>query len=91
MRTMSETQSLKDTISTESGRSLRLMTEQMLPMLNQDRPKLEDFEVIKLLGEGRFGQVSLVRHRKTNFLCALKGIPNSLMASDPKQLIQRIR
>lgn len=36
--------------------------------------RLEDFTVIKQLGKGKFGKVSLVRHDTTGFLCAMKAI-----------------
>jgi aurora kinase len=35
---------------------------------------LEDFTVIKMLGKGKFGRVSLVIHKKTGFACAMKAI-----------------
>ena len=33
---------------------------------------LEDFDILKSLGKGSFGQVKLIRHRKTHMLYALK-------------------
>jgi aurora kinase len=36
-----------------------------------------DFEKIKFLGKGNFGEVNLVRHKKTNFICAMKTIKKS--------------
>jgi len=33
---------------------------------------LKDFQIVKELGEGKFGTVFLARHIKTNFLCAIK-------------------
>ena len=34
--------------------------------------RLEDFDILKSLGKGSFGQVKLIRHRKTHMLYALK-------------------
>ena len=39
--------------------------------------KIEDFEILKFCGEGVFGSVYIARHKKTNFICALKKILKS--------------
>jgi|JI6StandDraft_1071083.scaffolds.fasta_scaffold06424_1 aurora kinase len=36
--------------------------------------RLEDFTVVRQLGKGKFGKVSLVVHNSTGFLCAMKAI-----------------
>lgn len=36
------------------------------------RWSLDDFEVGKPLGKGKFGTVFLVREKKSHFICALK-------------------
>ncbi|CCC68533.1 hypothetical protein NCAS_0B04490 [Naumovozyma castellii] len=44
-------------------------------MLNVSPPKplsLDDFEIGKKLGKGKFGKVYCVRHKETGFICALK-------------------
>jgi len=41
----------------------------------------EDFEIGKKLGEGKFGCVNLVKHKKTGGIFALKKIPKSLIKS----------
>lgn len=44
-------------------------------MANQDKGlKLQDFEIGKKLGKGKFGKVYCVRHKKSGFVCALKAI-----------------
>lgn len=43
---------------------------------------IEDFEIGKKLGSGRFGKVYLVRERKTHFICALKIIFKSQIVSN---------
>ena len=39
-----------------------------------DAPKFkkDDFLIGKKMGKGQFGEVNLVRHKKTGFLCGLK-------------------
>jgi serine/threonine protein kinase len=41
--------------------------------------KIDDFVNIKHLGKGKFGVVSLVRHKKTNFICALKTVSKKVV------------
>ena len=36
---------------------------------------VDDFDTIKTLGEGKFGVVTMVKHRKTKTIYALKKIP----------------
>lgn len=55
-----EGQSLKDTVSTNSCKSMHFSSEQ-LPPLGQARVKLDDLDPIKLLGHGNLGEVCLVR------------------------------
>lgn len=43
---------------------------------------VDDFIIYKKLGEGKFGMVNLVRHKKTNIICALKKIPKPLIKSN---------
>lgn len=38
---------------------------------------LDDFEIGKKLGKGKFGRVYCVRHKKTGFICALKAMDKS--------------
>ena len=33
---------------------------------------MEDFEIIKKIGKGKFGNVFCVVHKELNFLCAIK-------------------
>jgi serine/threonine protein kinase len=42
-------------------------------------PKIEDFQIIKHLGEGRFGAVSMAIHRKLGLLVALKKVKKSVI------------
>jgi serine/threonine protein kinase len=35
-------------------------------------PKIEDFELVRLLGKGKNGEVYLAIHQKTGFACGLK-------------------
>lgn len=39
---------------------------------------MADFKIIKQLGEGKFGTVFLAKHIKSNFICALKKIPETI-------------
>lgn len=43
----------------------------------QEGLKLQDFEIGKKLGKGKFGKVYCVRHKKSGFVCALKAIEKS--------------
>jgi serine/threonine protein kinase len=43
---------------------------------------VEDFIVDKKLGEGKFGCVNLVKHKRTNSLFALKKIPKQLIKAN---------
>lgn len=40
---------------------------------------INDFEKIKDLGSGKYGQVFLARERSSNFICALKIIEKKLL------------
>lgn len=40
--------------------------------LTRKRWKLDDFEIGRMLGEGRTGSVYLAREKKTKYVCALK-------------------
>lgn len=42
------------------------------PKLNVKSISLDDFEIGKKLGKGKFGRVYCVRHKKTGFICAMK-------------------
>lgn len=42
---------------------------------------LDDFSILKTLGEGKFGTVMMVQHKKTNSIFALKKIPKSMIKS----------
>lgn len=39
--------------------------------------RLDDFEIGKKLGKGKFGKVYCVRHKETGFICALKAMDKS--------------
>lgn len=43
---------------------------------------IDEFSIDKKLGEGKFGCVNLVRHKKTRGLFALKKIPKALIKSN---------
>lgn len=43
---------------------------------------IDDLIIDKKLGEGKFGCVNLVKHRKTNSIFALKKIPKALIKSN---------
>lgn len=42
---------------------------------------MDDFSIGKTLGQGKFGQVMVARHRKTCSLFALKKIPKAMIKS----------
>lgn len=42
---------------------------------------VEDFNLLKNLGEGKFGIVTMARHKKSGSLFALKKIPKALIKS----------
>jgi len=42
--------------------------------ISENKWTLEDFEIGRKLGSGRFGRVYLVREKKNNFICAIKTI-----------------
>lgn len=52
---------------------------------------IDDFEVLKYLEEGQFGAVYLARHRRTNFICALKKIKKNIFEGEMKFINQLIR
>lgn len=47
------------------------------PTLNLKTMSLDDFEIGKKLGKGKFGRVYCVRHKKTGFICAMKAMEKS--------------
>ncbi|QLQ81191.1 hypothetical protein HG537_0E05460 [Torulaspora globosa] len=51
------------------------------PTLGLKMLSLDDFEIGKKLGKGKFGRVYCVRHKETGFICAMK-------AMEKKELIQ---
>ena len=59
LRVQGEPVSLKDTISTERGKSMQMLSEGTACF---DRVRLDDFDPIKMLGQGKLGQVCLVRY-----------------------------
>ena len=69
LRTQGEPVSLKDTVSTESCKSVTVLSERTKPF---DRVRLDELDPLRMLGEGKLGQVCLVRHKKSGLLCALK-------------------
>ena len=45
----------------------------MLPVNQRyEAPKKADFDIGKTLGKGQYGEVMVVRHKKTGFVCAMK-------------------
>ncbi len=52
-----------------------------------------DFRKIKELGSGKYGVVSLVQERSTNFVCALKMVENKLLREDEitEQFIRELK
>lgn len=51
------------------------------PTLGRKILSLDDFEIGKKLGKGKFGRVYCVRHKETGFICAMK-------AMEKKELVQ---
>lgn len=45
------------------------------------KTSLADFEIVKTLGEGKFGLVMMARHKKTRGIYALKKIPKEMIKS----------
>lgn len=58
---ISDTRSLKDTISTESCKSLKSI-DQISTTSIHEKIKLDDFDILKYLAEGKSGSVYLVRY-----------------------------
>ena len=50
-----EINSLKDTVSTQSCKSLPLMKEPLTPSFGHFHIKLDDFDPLRLLGKGKMG------------------------------------
>lgn len=48
-------------------------------------PCIDDFKKVKFLGEGKFGQVHLVFHMKTNSIFAMKQIKKDSIAKNNMQ------
>ena len=59
---ISDSKSLKDTISTESCKSLKSLDQISSTSISPERVKLDDFQILKYLAEGKFGSVYLVRY-----------------------------
>jgi serine/threonine protein kinase len=55
-------------VSKSSGNTTRLPAS----LIMKQRWKLEDFEIGKMLGKGKFGHVYLAREKNSKFICALK-------------------
>jgi serine/threonine protein kinase len=55
-------------------------------MEHRERPNiklgLEDFEIIRILGRGTYGKVSLVKHKESSQLFAMKAMSKALLAED---------
>lgn len=50
--------------------------------ISENKWKIDDFEIGKKLGSGRFGKVYLVREKKNQFICALKTIFKSQLVQN---------
>lgn len=48
----------------------------------EEHAKPQDFQPLQLLGKGSFGEVYLVRHKKTKILYALKVLPKSKLPTN---------
>lgn len=48
-----------------------------VPSLDLKSLSLDDFEIGKKLGKGKFGRVYCVKHKKTGFICAMKAMEKS--------------
>jgi aurora kinase, other len=59
----------------------------------RETPKLSDFAIIRHLGEGRFGAVSMVVHKDSNFVFALKCVKKSVIKANKieKQFIMELK
>ena len=55
--------------------------------------KESDFQIGKKLGKGQFGEVFLVKHKLTGFICALKIIPKTVIKEEKveDQLVREIK
>lgn len=51
------------------------------PTVNRGMQRLEQYKIIRVLGEGSFGKVRLAQHRPTGALVALKSISRKKMVS----------
>lgn len=49
-----------------------VLDEQLINQLQNFRMKCHDFQLIKVIGKGAFGEVQLVRHKKNNQVYAMK-------------------
>ena len=49
----------------------------------ESEPEMADFNVLKELGEGSFGKVLLVQHKKTNAKYALKVVDKQHVLTEP--------
>lgn len=53
--------------------------------ISENKWSIQDFEIGKKLGSGRFGKVYLVKEKKNNFICALKTIFKSQIVNNNLQ------
>ena len=58
---------------------MRFLTLRQLKKESIHSPTLEDFAIIKNLGEGRFGAVSMAIHKLTGLLVALKKVKKAVI------------
>lgn len=62
--------------------SLALRPESSSPKRPIKLPKIEDFRLGRLLGNGKFGSVYVAKHRLTGFVCAIKIIPKEMVKEE---------
>ena len=64
----------RSTSATDEGFASNTSSENEVKILVDDKPVVEDFQILRKIGKGGFGRVFLAKHSKRNKLVALKVI-----------------
>lgn len=56
--------------------------DQKVLKIEPENLKLENFNLLRELGEGKYGKVYLAHHRTTNFICAIKTISKRIIIEE---------
>ena len=59
--------------------------------VKREKPKIQDFEEMCLLGKGSFGTVNLLRHRESQALFACKVVAKTPQSLNEREILQTLK